>query len=152
MYVEWIKLLGGSPTPMPWSELYSGLSQGVVDGAEAPPRSLIDQRHYEVIKYVSLTEHIYNSTPIVVSAKWLNKQSPEHKEIIVQECQKAGEFMTKENIRERQDSIKFIKDKGVTVIENPDRQAFRKATGDLHTKFPKWTPGLYQQVLKAMGG
>ena len=39
--VEMIEHLGGSPTPIPWGELYTALQQGVVDGAEKQSPELL---------------------------------------------------------------------------------------------------------------
>ena len=55
--VNMVQALGGSPTPIPWGELYTALQQGVVDGAENNPPSFFFSRHYEVCKYYSLDEH-----------------------------------------------------------------------------------------------
>jgi hypothetical protein len=49
--------MGGAPTPIPWGELYTALQQGMVDGAENNPPSLLTSRHFEVTKHYSLDEH-----------------------------------------------------------------------------------------------
>jgi TRAP-type C4-dicarboxylate transport system substrate-binding protein len=50
--MDMVQALGGSPTPIPWGELYTALRQGVVDGAENNPPSIISSRHSEVGKYL----------------------------------------------------------------------------------------------------
>ena len=55
MAMDMISTLGGAPTPIPWGELYTALQQGMVDGAENNPPSLLTSRHYEVAKHFSLT-------------------------------------------------------------------------------------------------
>ena len=55
--INMIKSMGGSPTPIPFGELYTALQSGVVDAAENNPPSLYLSRHYEVCKYYSIDEH-----------------------------------------------------------------------------------------------
>jgi len=55
--IEMISQMGGSPTPIPFGELYTALQQGMVDGAENNPPSIDTSRHYEVAKHYSLGEH-----------------------------------------------------------------------------------------------
>src|SRR5690606_2461765 len=49
--MQMVRALGGSPTPVSWGELYTALSQGVVDGAENNPPSFYISKHYEVSRY-----------------------------------------------------------------------------------------------------
>jgi tripartite ATP-independent transporter DctP family solute receptor len=55
--IRMVQLLGGSPTPISWGELYTALQQGVVDGAENNPPSFHLSHHYEVCRWYSLDEH-----------------------------------------------------------------------------------------------
>ena len=57
MSMKMVQAMGGSPTPIPWGELYTALDQGVVDGAENNSPSFRTSRHYEVCPYYSLDEH-----------------------------------------------------------------------------------------------
>lgn len=57
MAMDMISQLGGSPTPIPWGELYTALQQGMVDGAENNAPSFYTSRHFEVAKHYSLDEH-----------------------------------------------------------------------------------------------
>ncbi len=54
MSVDMVNAMGGAATPMAYGELYTALQQGVVDGAENNPPSLLTSRHYEVCKYYTL--------------------------------------------------------------------------------------------------
>ena len=59
--VEMIKLMGASPTPLAYGELYTALQQKVVDGAENNQTALTLARHGEVAKFYSEDEHNYDS-------------------------------------------------------------------------------------------
>jgi tripartite ATP-independent transporter DctP family solute receptor len=55
--IRMVQLLGGSPTPISWGELYTALQQGVVDGAENNPPSFHLSHHFEVCRHYALDEH-----------------------------------------------------------------------------------------------
>ncbi len=71
--VQMIKLMGGSPTPLAYGELYTALQQGVVDGAENNPTALTTSRHGEVAKVFSMDEHTMIPDVLVMSTKSWNK-------------------------------------------------------------------------------
>lgn len=67
--VEMIKLMGGSPTPLAYGELYTALQQGVVDGAENNPTALTTSRHGEVAKVYSKDEHTMIPDVLLISSQ-----------------------------------------------------------------------------------
>lgn len=64
-HMESFSALGANPTPVAFSELYISLSQKVVDAQENPIANVTDKKLYEVQKYLSLTNHIYDAMPLV---------------------------------------------------------------------------------------
>nr|WP_277422701.1 TRAP transporter substrate-binding protein [Photobacterium sanguinicancri] len=69
-HLDAFRSLGANPTPMAFSELFSSLQQGVVDGQENPYTNIYSQRLYEVQKYVSDTGHVYSWVVFVVGKKF----------------------------------------------------------------------------------
>jgi len=82
MHIENFRLLGCNPTPVPWTELYLTLQQGVVDGQENPIYNIYEAKIYEVQKYLSLTKHIYDSIVLVCNPKWFDSLTKEQQEIV----------------------------------------------------------------------
>ncbi|MEA5028178.1 MAG: DctP family TRAP transporter solute-binding subunit [Sphaerochaeta associata] len=116
---------GAIPVPMDVSELYSALQQGVVDGQENPLSEIYNQRFHEVQKFMSLTAHVY--TPMLFSAggqTWA-RLTAEQQEIIKRAAKDAQAVVYSVNDTENANYLKNIKAAGVTVNENPDRQAFK---------------------------
>ena len=74
-----VSALGGSPTPIPWGELYTALQQGVVDGAENNPPSFYLSHHYEVCKYYSLNEHTIIPDVLLISTHVWNTLTDQEK-------------------------------------------------------------------------
>ena len=75
--VDAFNALGAQATPMSFGELYSGLEQGVVDGAETDHVDLFYERFYEVTNYVSYTKHLYLASALIFSRK-IYDRLPEH--------------------------------------------------------------------------
>jgi tripartite ATP-independent transporter DctP family solute receptor len=77
MSVDMVNEMGGSATPMAYGELYTALQQGVVDGAENNPPSLVTSGHYEVCKYYTLDEHSSIPDVLVIGTKYWNTLNEE---------------------------------------------------------------------------
>lgn len=75
MSVDMVNQMGGSATPMAYGELYTALQQGVVDGAENNPPSLVTSGHFEVCKYYSIDEHSSIPDVLVMGTKYWDKLS-----------------------------------------------------------------------------
>jgi tripartite ATP-independent transporter DctP family solute receptor len=58
IYVKAIELMGASPTPMAFGEVYTSLQTGVIDGYEHDASTTMQQRFYEVAHYMARTRHI----------------------------------------------------------------------------------------------
>ncbi|MGC8769119.1 TRAP transporter substrate-binding protein [Calditerrivibrio sp.] len=76
------KALGANPQVLPFSEVYSALQQGVVDGAENPVSNFYTQKMHEVQKYYTVSGHGYLGYLVVTNKIFWNSLSPEHKKII----------------------------------------------------------------------
>ena len=64
-----MRALGASPTPIPYSDVYTSMQTGVVDGAEGTPAAVTQQKFNEVSKYYSLTRHLYNPIHLVIGGR-----------------------------------------------------------------------------------
>lgn len=87
LFVSMVEALGGDATPMAFGEVYQGLLQGVVDGAENNWPSYESTRHFEAAKYYSLTRHVMAPEVLVMSAKRWAKLEPADK-ALVRQCAK----------------------------------------------------------------
>jgi TRAP-type C4-dicarboxylate transport system substrate-binding protein len=69
LYVSLVEGLGANATPMDYGEVYQGLMQGVIDGAENNWPSYESSRHFEAARYFSLTHHVMAPEVLVMSAR-----------------------------------------------------------------------------------
>ena len=81
-HIEFFKAMGANPTPVPFSELYMALSQKIADAQENPIANVTDKKLYEVQKYLSLTNHIYDAMPLVCNLDFFNSLPAEYQGIV----------------------------------------------------------------------
>lgn len=80
--IKMIELMGGSPTPISFGEVYTAMQQGVVDGAENNIPSWVQTRHIEIAKVFSEDEHASIPDFLVISSKTWNALTPEQQQIL----------------------------------------------------------------------
>ena len=127
VWLETVRAMGATPTGMPWSEVYSALQTKVIDGAEAQHPAVYGARLYEVVKYITKTEHIYLITGIVTSRAWFDKLPADQQKILTEESFAAGKWASEATIASLADYEKKLREKGVTVAEI-DKTPFKAAT------------------------
>lgn len=135
LMIKTFNALGSAATPMAYGELYSALQQGVVDGAENSPVAYRSQKHYEVAKYFSYTDHFMTPDFPMVSLKWYNAQPKE----IQQAVDQAAKELIKKERELWLEYEKFVADdlksKGAVFNQVPDKGAFAKLVEPIYTEF-----------------
>lgn len=132
--IETFKALGASPTPMPFSELYAALRQGVVDGQENPLQNIHDGKLFEVQKHLALTGHIYNSAYVVVSENFYQGLKPEERDALSAALKEATDWQFNYIASRDTDLLETLKNAGMEVT-TPDQDAFRAATAPAYEAF-----------------
>jgi C4-dicarboxylate-binding protein DctP len=92
VYMATFRALGANPVAMDPSELYLALQQGVVDGFEYPLPDIVDQKMYEVAKYISLDAHTTDFFLNTTSPKTWASFSEEEQKMIRQAMQTAMDW------------------------------------------------------------
>lgn len=81
-HMQFFSALGANPTPVAFSELYMSLSQNTVDAQENPIANVTDKKLYEVQKYLSLTNHIYDAMPLVCNLDFFESLPAKYQGIV----------------------------------------------------------------------
>ncbi len=134
MAMDMISTMGGAPTPIPWGELYTALQQGMVDGAENNPPSLLSSRHYEVAKHFSLDEHTRIPDMVIFSQRIWESLSPQEKTWVEEAANESVTFQRALWQEKTVEALEQIEAAGVT-IHYPDKAPFVEATKPLYEKF-----------------
>ncbi len=135
IYIETIKSLGGSPTPMAFGELYSAMQQGTVDGQENPSAHIYTKRFFEVQKYASLTAHAYAPEPVLISMITWSKLSDAQKAIIQEAAKEAIAWQRELSTKEDNEYWDKIKATGKIEVIEVDRKPFMEATQPVWKEF-----------------
>ena len=127
IWQESVRALGAVPVAMAFGEMYPGLQQRAIDGVELVYNNIPGGRFYEVLKFANETKHIMLINFQVVSAKWFDSLPKEYQAILVEECDKAGEEISKAILKSEAEVEQQLKARGMTIVKDVDLAAFRKA-------------------------
>lgn len=150
MTLEIFSDLGANPTPMAFSELYVALQQGVVDGQENPLMNIYSSKLYEVQKYISLTGHKYESTPLLMSKAIWDGLSPEDQQIFLDAAKEAGAYNRQLSADADAELRPKLEEAGVTFNE-VDTAPFIEATSPIIVEWQAKYPELVGALLSATG-
>ncbi|MCX5541334.1 TRAP transporter substrate-binding protein [Paraburkholderia sp. CNPSo 3076] len=141
LMVDEIKAMGGTPTPMPFAEVYTGLKTGLVDAAENNLPSYEETRHYEVAQVYSETDHAMTPEVLVFSKKVWDTLTPQEQEIIKKAAADSVPYYVKLWTAREDTAGKTVEKGGATIIPaaQVDRAAFVKAMQPVWTKYEKTT-------------
>lgn len=149
VFVDTFNMLGANATPMSFGELYSALQLKTVDGQENPTTHVLTQKFYEVQKYVSLTNHIHVSEPLVISKKVYEKLAPEYQKAILEAGKEVAEWMINEVSAKEAAEIEEIKKQGMKVNQ-ADISAFVEGTKKVYEKYePIFGKELIEEIRQA---
>jgi TRAP-type C4-dicarboxylate transport system substrate-binding protein len=127
IWQESIRALGATPVAMAFGEMYPGLQQKAIDGVELVYNNIPGGRFYEVLKFANETRHIMLINFEVVSAKWFGGLPKEYQQILVEECDKAGEATSRQIFKLEGEVEQQLKGRGMTIVKDVNLPAFRKA-------------------------
>ncbi len=124
------QLLGATPVPHPWP-ITGLLASGKVDGQENPLGVIWNYRLDKVQKYLSLTRHIYSAHICAANPAWFRLLPPADRRLVAECMQQAAMAQRTENRRQVAQCLANLKQAGMQVVENPDRDSFGKRAASL---------------------
>jgi TRAP-type transport system periplasmic protein len=142
------KALGANPTPMAFTEVYTGLQTGAIDGQDNPLPTDKDAKFYEVTKQIVLTSHLVDQNYVAISKKVWDKFTPDQQATVQKAADAASEQARQRQLKLESELEAFFKEKGLKVYA-PDVDAFRKKVQAdyLASKFAKdWPAGLVEKI------
>ena len=140
-----LELMGGSPTPMAASETYTALQQGVVDGGENTELALTVDKHAEVAKAYTYTEHQYLPDVYVISTETWNKMTPEQQDYLVEALNASNDNFKAQYDRMMAEAVEEAKAMGMNIYYDIDKSAFIEAVQPMHEEFTAKGP-MYQEL------
>ncbi|MGL4387849.1 MAG: TRAP transporter substrate-binding protein [Brevinema sp.] len=138
--IEMIKLMGATPVVLNFSEVYTALQQGIIDGAENNAPSLITTGHAEVSKNLALNNHMRLLDILVVGSPFWNSLTTEDQEIFQAAANETiNDFAEVWDTHEKS-ALKEAKEKYNIQITEPDPELFRVKVLSMHDALAKKDP------------
>ena len=147
--MDMVEALGGSPTPIPWGELYTALQQKMVDGAENNTPSFYSNRHFEVCKHLSLDEHARVPDILLMSQKiW--ESLPPHVQQAVQEAANESAIFQRELWQEKSQEVLQAVEREEVQVHYPDQSVFANQVSAMHASYDGTSVGELIRRIKEM--
>ena len=134
--IDAFKAFGANPAPLPFTELYMALKQGVFDGQENPPSNVYASKLYEAQKYLSLSGHQFLVHMFIYSGPLWDKLTPDNQKLISAAAIDAGKFQRAYNDDMDAKLIGSLKQVGMQVNE-VDKPAFMEKAKPMYADYAK---------------
>ncbi len=131
MHQSMVKELGGIPATIPFGELYTALSQGVVDAQENPISLIQSMRFYEVQNNITLDNHVYNPHILFTNNDFFTtKLTPEQQKVIQEGADIFKKVERQRNALQSEEGLKYMESQGMKVrrLSAEEHEALREAT------------------------
>mgnify|MGYP003866023053 CR=1 FL=1 len=140
--------LGANPTPMAFTEVYTALQTGAIDGQDNPLTTDKDKKFYEVTDQIVLTSHLVDMNFLAFSKTVWDTLPPDQQAAVMQSAQKASTSITASIVKNEADLVDFFLGEGLRVY-TPDVAAFRAHAQQmyLNSEFSEdWPEGLFERI------
>lgn len=148
---DWIhagQSLGAKVVPIAYTEVYTALQMGTVEGQDNPLPNTYAMKFYEVTKQISLTNHIIDAVMVCINNDVWNQMTAKQQQWMREAAQYGGTEGSKVTYQQEAKLVDFFKDQGL-MITNPDREAFQAHSFKYYTEnglTEKWDLDLYERV------
>jgi len=147
--VKMFQAYGANPSPMKFSELFTALQTGVMDGQENPFTQIYSAKLHEVQKYLSLSGHVYTPAYLTVGKTKWESLPPDVRKILEDTAKETQAFVYETAAKDDADLLGKIKAAGVQV-NDVDKDAFIAASRPIYEEFGKEVPGAKDVIDRAV--
>ncbi len=124
---QMMKAIGAEPVPLAYGQVLTGLSTGIIDGAENNWPSYVTTGHYKIARYYTLTEHSMAPELLVISQKAWEGLAPSDQEIFMAAARESSRFMRGQWLAWEARAREEARTEGNKIVENFDRAPFEAA-------------------------
>jgi tripartite ATP-independent transporter DctP family solute receptor len=136
VYVEMAKAFGANPVTMPFSEVFTGLEQKVIDGQENPYATVRSSKFYEVQKFALDSKHMFSPRLFIINENFYNSLPAEYQKIVADAAKEAAEYQWQVSIDAEKGDMEFLESQGVKITI-PDEN-FKKQLLDSQQSVFEW--------------
>ncbi len=137
VHIQAYKGFGINPTPMAFTEVFTALQQGTVDGQENPLSVITAAKFEQVQKHLSLTGHVYSPAVFLMNKAQFDKLSAADKQAFL-DAAKDGVKANRARVdADEKSAVADLRSKGMQVVDNVDRSKFQAALAPVYADFAK---------------
>jgi TRAP-type transport system periplasmic protein len=122
VYIDTFNAAGANAVPMPFSELFTALETGAVDGQENPFTTIQSSKFFEVQKYLTVSNHVYSPWIVLVSKSWWDSLSADEKKIFQDAAVSSRAFERDDTRAQSAKALEELKKAGMEVSTLPDTE------------------------------
>lgn len=138
--VKMFQAYGANPSPMKFSEVFTALQTGVMDGQENPFAQIASAKFYEVQKFLSLTGHVYTPAYLAAGSKKWATLPADARKILEDTAKETQSWVYQKAAKDDDELLVKMKAAGIQV-NNADKDAFIAASKPVYDEFSKEVPG-----------
>lgn len=137
LWIKFFKAVGASPTPMNFSEVFTALQTGAIDGQENPIEVPVASKFYDVQKYLSLTNHMNDAFIFAMSNKKWSSLSSDDQKIVQAAATATAKYKTTNDAKLESTQIQLLESKGMKVnkLSAAGLDQFRMIARSLYPQF-----------------
>ena len=147
--VKMFQTYGANPSPMKFSEVFTALQTGVMDGQENPFSQIVSAKFQEVQKFLSLTGHVYTPAYLTTGSKKWATLPADVRKVLEDTAKDMQKYVYAVAEKDENELIDKIKAAGVKVNE-ADKPAFVAASKAVYEEFGKEVKGSKELIDKAL--
>jgi TRAP-type transport system periplasmic protein len=147
--VKMFQAYGANPSPMKFSELFTALQTGVMDGQENPLTQIYSAKLQEVQKYLSMSNHVYTPAYLTVGTRHWNTLPADVRKVLEDTAKETQAFVYETAAREDTALLAKLKQAGMQVNE-VDQEAFIAASKPIYDEFSKEVTGAKAVIDRAV--
>ena len=147
--VKMFQEYGANPSPMKFSELFTALQTGVMDGQENPFTQIYSAKLHEVQKFLSLSGHVYTPAYLLVGARRYGTLPADVRKVLEDTARETQAFVYATAAKEETELLAKLKQSGMQVNE-VDKDAFIAASKGIYEDFGKEVVGAKPLIDKAV--
>jgi tripartite ATP-independent transporter DctP family solute receptor len=137
IHIQAYRQFGILPTPMAFTEVFTALQQGTVDGQENPLSVITAAKLDQVQKYLTLTGHVYSPALLLMSKAQWDKLSPADQKAFLDAAKQAVKVNRARVDEDERKAVADLKSKGMTVQENVDKAKYQAVLAPVYADFGK---------------
>jgi tripartite ATP-independent transporter DctP family solute receptor len=137
IHIQAYRQFGILPTPMAFTEVFTALQQGTVDGQENPLSVITSAKLDQVQKYLTLTGHVYSPAVILMNKSKWDALSAADKQALTDAAREAVKTNRARIDDDERKAVADLRAKGMTVAENVDKTKFQAQLAPVYTEFAK---------------